>query len=205
MNYIKFAVKISIIILLILLASFFTGCVNNSSQNNINYGEAFVFRLLSGEEKNTSDYVGKIVLVDFTGVNCPYCVPQMFVLEEIYNNYSSNDLVILSVFVWMVLGETVQDIHDIIEAYRCVSPCDAEDDFSYISLRDAKAYFGKQDGLELNWVFGYDDPSGTLYFKYAKDGIPYLLILDKNGNIYYSNAGYTGYYSLTEKLDELIS
>ena len=147
----------------------------------------------------------KIVILDFTGVNCPWCVPQKFALDEIYNEYSNDDFVILSIYVWMVRGETVQDIINLLDAYTCLSPCDAEDDFSHIGLRDAKEYYGKQDGLELNWVFGYDDSEGTLYYKYGKDGIPYLLILDKIGNIYYSNHGYTTYSSLTEKLDELIS
>jgi len=72
------------------------------------------------------------------------------------------------------------------------------------SIEHAKEYYGKQEGLELNWVFGYDDSSGTLYDNYGKNGIPYLLILDKNGNIYYSNIGYTSYDSLADKLDELI-
>jgi hypothetical protein len=129
----------------------------------------------------------------------------MFVLEKIYENYSKNNLVILSIYVWMVLGETIQDINNLIDAYRCSSPCDAENNFSNVQLRDAKEYYQKQNGLELNWVFGYDDLEGTLYNKYGKKGIPYLLILDKKGNIYYSNAGYTDYNRLTEKLDELIS
>jgi thiol-disulfide isomerase/thioredoxin len=188
-----------------MITSLFSGCVNNSTEEEqIEYNTDFSFNLLTSEKINVSRYAGKIVLVDFTGVNCPYCVPQMFVLENIYNNYRNDDLVILSIYVWMVLGETIQDINNLIDAYRCSSPCDAEDNFSNVQLRDAKEYYGKQDGLELNWIFGYDDSVGTLYNEYGKKGIPYLLILDKKGNIYYSKAGYTDYNSLTIKLDELI-
>ena len=196
--------KLPIFILIILLVTLLIGCIDNSSNKTTEYEENFSFTLLDGTTQSTSFFAGKILIVDFTGAYCPYCVPQIFVLEEIYNDYSSDDIVILSIFVWMVLGETVQDVNDIIEAYRCVSPCDIEEKFSGVQLRDAKEYYGKQDGLELNWVFGYDDSEGTLYNNYGKNGIPYLLILDKNGNIYYSNVGYTDYDSLTDKLDELI-
>ncbi|MEE9572723.1 MAG: hypothetical protein V3W20_06745, partial [Candidatus Neomarinimicrobiota bacterium] len=126
-----------------------------------------------------------------------------FALEAIYNDYSSDDLVIISIYVWMY-RETVEDINNLLDAYSCVSPCDAEEDFTQISLRDYKQYYGKQNGMELKWLIGYDDSEGTLYYKYGQNGIPYILILDKNGNIYYSNPGYADYYSITEKLDELI-
>lgn len=202
MNQINKIKKISAIFVIILFLSILSGCIKTSddSSNNVVYGEDFQFFLLDGSVKNVSDYAGKIVIVDFTGAYCPYCVPQTFVLEEIYNEYSSDDVVIVSIFVWMVLGETIQDITNLIAAYRCSSPCNAEEQFSRVSLRDAKEYYGKEEGLELSWVFGYDDSFGTLYNNYGKNGIPYLLILDKNGDIYYSNVGYTDYDSLTSKL-----
>ena len=204
MNKIINAAKSYIIVFLIILTSLFTGCTDNSSQETT-YSQDFYYILLNGEEKQISDYAGKIVLIDFTGVMCPYCVPQTFALEQIYNEYSNDDLEIISIFVWMILGETLQDINNLIDAYECSSPCDAENLFSQISLREAKNYFNKEDGLELKWVIGYDDSEGTLYENYGKNGVPYLVILDKNGNIYYSNAGYTDYKSLAEKLNELIN
>jgi len=195
------------IITILILTSLVTGCTTNNSDDNdssdTGYSEIFSFNLLNGGKKITSDYEGKIVLLDFTGVTCPWCVPQTFALEAIYNNYSSDDLVIISIYVWM-FRETVEDINNLLDAYSCVSPCDAEEDFTQISLRDYKQYNGKQNGMKLKWVIGYDDSEGTLYYKYGQNGIPYILILDKNGNIYYSNPGYTDYNSITEKLDELI-
>ena len=195
------------IITILILTSLVTGCTTNNSDDNdssdTGYSEIFSFNLLNGGKKITSDYEGKIVLLDFTGVTCPWCVPQTFALEAIYNDYSSDDLVIISIYVWM-FRETVEDINNLLDAYSCVSPCDAEEGFTQISLRDSKQDYGKQNGMELKWVIGYDDSEGTLYYKYGQNGIPYILILDKNGNIYYSNPGYTDYYSITEKLDELI-
>lgn len=195
------------IITILILTSLVTGCTTNNSDDNdssdTGYSEIFSFNLLDGGKKITSDYKGKIVLLDFTGVTCPWCVPQKFALEAIYNNYSIDDLVIISIYVWMY-RETVEDINNLLDAYSCVSPCDAEEDFTQISLRDYKQLNGKQNGMKLKWVIGYDDSEGTLYYKYGQKGIPYILILDKNGNIYYSNPGYTRYYHITEKLDELI-
>lgn len=204
---IKFSSLIPIALLLTLLISILTGCIDVSSKDKstdaINYTEDFEFTLLNGEKKKTSEYAGKIVLIDFTGVNCPYCVPEIFALEEIYNNFSSMGIVIISINVWIVQGETPQDMANLMEAFRCASPCDMEDSFSYLSIREYKEFFGKQDGLDLKWIFGYDN-DGTIFNKYGSGGIPYLLILDKNGNIYYSFVGYTSYNSIVNKLNELI-
>lgn len=204
MSWIRTVEKLSVVVLLILLTSLLTGCLNDSSKKNGIYGEGFEFTLLDGSKKNMSEYSGKIVLIDFMGANCFYCVPQIFVLEEIFNNYSSDEVVLLSINVWIALGETIQDIENLKEAYRCSSPCEAEDKFSHLSIREFKEYYGKQDGLDLNWDFGLDDQSGTLLNKYANIGVPTLYILDKNGNTYYSNAGFTEYSVLAEKLDELL-
>ena len=35
---------------------------------------------------------------------------QMAVLEDVFNNYSSDELAILSIDVWIVSGETAQDV-----------------------------------------------------------------------------------------------
>jgi thiol-disulfide isomerase/thioredoxin len=203
-NQIRTAKILSIIVLAILLTSLLTGCLDNSSKDTSSYGEDFEFVLLNSEEKHMGEYSGKIVLIDFMGVNCFYCVPQIFTLEEIYNNYSSDEVVLLSINVWIAYGETIQDVEDLKEAYRCSSPCEAEDKFSHLSIREFKENYGKQDGLDLNWDFGLDDQSGTLLNKYANIGVPTLYILDKNGNTYYSNAGFTEYSVLAEKLDELL-
>ena len=208
MIVIQNTLKLSTIILIILLSSLLSGCTDNSSDNSnsntTEYTENFSFLLLNGEEKHTSDFAGKIVIIDFTGVNCPYCVPQTFALEKIYNAYSIDKLVIISIYSWMFQGETIQDIENLNKAYQCKSPCADEEKFSYLQIREAKAYYGKQEGLELKWIIGVDDNVGTLYNKYPKVGIPYILILDKKGNIYYSNAGYTDNSIIITELNKII-
>ena len=92
---------------------------------------------------------------------------------------SIKNLEIISIDVWIIQGETANLVKQFLS--------DAEE----------------QD-VSFDWVFGVDDVSGTLYFKYADSGVPMLYLLDENGNIYYTKAGYTEYSVLAEKIDELM-
>jgi len=172
--------------MLTLLISFLTGCIDVSSENksadNSDYEEDFEFTLLNGEKKSMSDFQGKYVLIDFFGVRCPPCQDQMLVLTQIYEDYKQKNLEIVSINVWIVTGETPELVEQFITEAR-------------------------EQGVYLNWTFGVDDTMGTLFYKYipADAGVPMVYILGKNGNIYYSNAGYTDYLALTGKLDELIN
>ena len=138
------------------------------------------------------------------GVNCPPCARQMFELDEIYNNFGRDVVEIVSIDVWVINGESAQNVYELIEAFRCSSPCDYENQYSHLYIRDLKEYLGKTDGLDIGWIFGLDDISGTLIYKYQINAVPTLMILDKNGNIYYSQSGYTGYSVLAEKINEII-
>lgn len=151
---------------------------NNS--NKIPYGEAFEFTLLNGNIKNTSDYKGKVLLIDFMGATCQPCQLQLFTLYQIYENYSKKNFEIVSIDVWVSSGETPELLQQLISEYK------------------------KQLNIDLEWTFGLDDRSGTLYFKYCNSGVPSLYLLDKNGNIYYSKTGYATYSVLAEKIDELL-
>ena len=174
----------------IILASFFTGCLNNTSEEDTGnngdaaggYGEDFEFILLDGGKKNMSEYMGSVVVLDLFGVNCQPCQYQMMVLDEISENYRSKDVEIVSIDVWMVFGETSVLVEDFIDAFK------------------------EQLDIDLDWTFGVDDSQGTLFYRYvpADEGIPMLYILDKNGNIYYSHAGYMDYPTLSAKIDGLL-
>jgi len=65
--------------------------------------------------------------------------------------------------------------------------------------------FEGQANLTLDWIFGLDDPEGTLENRYATQGVPSLYIYDKKGNIYYSHVGYESYTDLKIKIDEALS
>lgn len=178
--------------------------MDNSSNGALTYGEEFSYTLLDGTTQSTSFFAGKVLIIDFTGVKCPWCIPQMFVLYEIYKNYKDEGVEILSINVWTIYGEKVADVNKLFEAFECASPCDAEDYFSNLQIRETKEYFGYENGVNFGWTYGMDDSTGTISSKYQISGIPYIMILDKKGNIYYTKTGYTEYNGISEKLDEII-
>ena len=58
--------------------------------------------------------------------------------------------------------------------------------------------------MELDWIFGMDS-DGSIAADYVKDGgVPKLIVVDQNGNVYYSFSGYTDYNPIAEKIDELL-
>ena len=115
------------------------------------------------------------------GVNCQPCFYQMLELNKISENYSTDDVNILSIDVWVSLGETAS----LVEQYL--------------------QYFEEEIGIILDWTFGLDDTKGTIQQAYATQGVPTLLILDKKGNVYYTNVGYETYEELHPIIDELLS
>jgi thiol-disulfide isomerase/thioredoxin len=154
----------------------FSGC----TQETPFAGDDFTFTTLDGHKSNLSDYQGKVVLLDCMAVNCQPCMYQMFELKKIQENYSQDDVVIISIDVWVSSGETATLLHQYI------------------------AEFKNQVNIDLNWTFGLDDTQGTIQHKYASSGVPTLYIFDKKGNIYYTHTGYEDYPTLAPKLDEAL-
>jgi len=183
----KFYKQLSIIILLTLIISSFSGCIDISSKDtsgdNNEYAEDIEFTLLDGSKKKMSEFKGNIVLLDLFGVNCQPCHYQMAALEEISNVYKFKGVELVSINVWISMGETSELVEELL------------------------IYFKEQLNIDLDWTFGVDDKKGTIFNKYIPEGsgVPTIYILDKNGNIYYSNAGYTEYSVLSGILEELIN
>lgn len=170
--------KIPFLFALLFLIFFviFAGCTEEENET----GDDFSFVTLDGETKHLHDYHGKVVVLDCMAVNCQPCVYQMFELKKIKENYSSNDVVILSIDVWVSNGETASMLQEMITAFET------------------------QANLTLNWTFGLDDLEGTIENSYASEGVPALYIYDKKGNIYYSHMGYETYANLSIKIDEAL-
>jgi len=164
-------------IILIFISLLLSGCIESSDDNN---GMNFIFTLLDGGEKQLSDYYGKVIVLDLMGVSCQPCFYQMFELEKILTNYSSDDVTIISIDVWIVSGEDAELVNEYID------------------------YLNDEFNLALSWTFGLDDTNGTILYQYAQEGIPAIYILDENGNIYYSHVGYTDYPTLSAKIRELL-
>jgi len=144
-------------------------------------GVDFVFTDLDGNERHLSNFYGKIIVLDLMGANCQPCFYQIFELERIFENYSSDDVTIVSIDVWVKYGEN----RDLLQTYV--------------------DYLVNDYDLDVNWTFGLDDASGTIFDGYVSEGVPTLHIIDRNGNIYYTFSGYQGYQALASKIDELLS
>jgi cytochrome c biogenesis protein CcmG, thiol:disulfide interchange protein DsbE len=161
----------------LLFITWFAGC----TQEKITYMEDFTFTTLEGNTSHLSTFYGKILILDLMGVNCQPCTFQMMQLKKVAENYSSDQVAILSIDVWVASGENAELLRQYIVAFH------------------------DQVGIDLNWTFGLDDINGSIQNIYASQGVPTLYIFDKKGNIYYSHVGYEEYSSLANKLDEVLA
>jgi len=159
---------------------FFLSMLAGCTEEKNDTGDDFSFLTLDGETMHLSDFYGKVVLLDCMAVNCQPCMYQMFELKKISENYSRDDVVILSIDVWVSNGETATMLQGMIDEFK------------------------NQVNLTLDWTFGLDDSQGTMENIYAPDGVPSLYIYDKKGNIYYSHVGYESYADLVGKIDEAL-
>lgn len=119
-------IEISFLILSIFLISLFSGCFDTTKKDT---GDNFSFTTLDGTVKNLSDYRGKVVILDMWATWCNPCRIMMKELSKIYQNYSRDDLEIISVDIDS--RETAQDVLYFFEVYN----------------------------LEYNWTFGMDNGS----------------------------------------------
>jgi thiol-disulfide isomerase/thioredoxin len=173
-------IKKPLVLFLVFLFVFliiFAGCTEKKN----NTGEGFSFTTLDGETKHLSDFYGKVIVLDCMAVNCQPCMREMSELKKISENYSKNNVTILSIDVWVSSGETTSMLQDTIDAFK------------------------NQMNMTLDWTLGLDDVHGTIQNTYASAGVPTLYIFDKKGNIYYSHVGYEGYSVLASKLDQVLS
>jgi len=161
---------------------------DQKGDNAFDSGEDFVFTSLDGAEIHLNDYRGKVVILDLTATWCQPCQYQMLELKKIYENYSRDDLEILSID--MDSRETAQQLQSFKDAF-------------------------KEYGYELNWVFGMDD--GSIWEKYKKGGgIPTICIFDQKGKLHFSKEGICIYSEIPQgfpsdttqlapKIDELLT
>ena len=176
--------KVIIVVLMILLLNLiFIGCTSRRGDNDGGeWGDAPDFSLftLNNENIKLSDFLGKVIVIDLMGINCQYCVYMMPVLKALSENYSKSDLEIISVDVYQY--ESREYLQSFVDA------------------------FDNELNMKLDWYFGMDS-DGFIAQSYFPDGqirVPKIVIIDQNGNVYYSSSGYKEYSLLESKIKELL-
>ena len=158
---------VAIIIPLLFLSFSLPGCLDDDTSS----GDTYTFTTLDGEIKALSDYHGRIVVLDMMATWCQPCQYEMLELRRVRQNYSENDVVILSV--------------------------DIDDRETAAQLKQFKQQFTSY-GYDLEWTFGMDN--GNISKTYLGEGIPTICIFDRDGTLTFTHEGIAVYNEIPQGL-----
>lgn len=138
--------------------------------------EAIAFELtdMAGNIVKSSDYLGKIVVLDFWATWCGPCVNSFPGMQAAVNKYKDDDKV---VFLFINTWERGQDYKEKVKAFI--------DEKGY----DFKVVFDKMDG------------AGALVDQYGIQGIPTKIIIDEAGRVRFQSSGSSAV--IKEVVDEI--
>ncbi len=180
---VKLVLIVAVIVIIVSISGIYATTVDFGSDSHQSlWGNApnFSLKTIDGDTYKLSDQLGKVIILDFMGVDCSACQVQMIDLKEVSENYP--DVEIVSIDVMTAMGENADSVKALINAFK------------------------QQGGIDLDWVFLLDTPQNIVGSKYVTTGaIPTIYIIDQKGNIYHSHASYTKYNILASELDELLS
>lgn len=114
---------------------------------------------MDGNQINSIDLEGKVVILDFFGTWCRPCIQELEELDEVYNHFSSNKDVVFFVINTAESGDTLEKMNKFINKHN----------------------------YRFNFAF---DRGQSLVNKFNLNGVPYLFVFDKTGNLRYSHIGY---------------
>jgi peroxiredoxin len=89
-----------------------------SKAEEAQYAPAFTLQTIDGTFVNLSDFSGRPVMLTFWQIHCPACQAQMPFTQALYDKWSSDSLVILTINI----GDRVPDVEDYINSRRITYP-----------------------------------------------------------------------------------
>lgn len=123
---------------------------------------------ITGETFNPADHIGKVMIINFWGVWCPYCLDEMPDLDSIAEDYADTVKVIA-----VHSDHQFEDCADYIDDY----------------FEDSKIIFGKDEATPVGIDVYYSLLGGT-------GSYPMTVVINKNGEISDTFTGRTHYLNL---------
>jgi len=102
----------------LILTSLISGCLDGENGENgeeLEPAPDFTLTSIDNDTFKLSDFEGKVVVLDFMYVACQYCDDEMEHLKEIYSNYGSNQVVIITIDI--LDTDTEQDLRNFKDQY----------------------------------------------------------------------------------------
>ncbi|MEE9150370.1 MAG: TlpA disulfide reductase family protein [Thermoplasmata archaeon] len=84
----------------LILTSLISGCLDGEDGEDgeeLEPAPDFTLTSIDGDAFSLSDYLGKVVVLDFMFVNCSGCIKEMEHLKDVFSNYDSNKVVIITI------------------------------------------------------------------------------------------------------------
>jgi cytochrome oxidase Cu insertion factor (SCO1/SenC/PrrC family) len=106
--------KIMPLLLTLSLFLSLSGCITHNESNKISSSLDFTLKDVNGVVFNLSDFLGKVILLNFVTTRCPYCLMEMEELEQVKDELK-DEIVIISIDVDK--SDTNQRIKEIFSDY----------------------------------------------------------------------------------------
>ena len=152
--------------------------------SNVNGQKAPLFTLtdIDGNNVSLESFRGKVVVLDFFYIRCGYCDDQFLELEEIYQSYSRDDVMIISISI-----DPTYDTVDRLKEFRT-----GPNQYSNLVY-------------EIRWILTRD--TNDVSTKYGIHAAPTTVIIDKEGFIspHSPFVGLTDSSQLSNEIDLLLN
>jgi peroxiredoxin len=155
-----------------------------SGNSNVNGQKAPVFTLtdIDGNAVSLETFLGKVVVLDFFYIRCGYCDDEFLDLEEIYQSYSHDNVVIISI--------SIDPTYDTIDRLK--------------EFRTGPNQYSSLD-YEVSWILTRD--TSGVSTMYGINAAPTSVIIDKEGFIspHGPFIGLTDASQLSSEIDTLLN